>query len=90
MKPWEVEHCTLREVLIWADARLVERWDHTACLQATLYNLFLGVFRAFGSRGRARSFEEFHPLRQTPRRGLRIRAETIEVLRYLFEGLKSS
>ena len=85
IKPWDPwENLTLKEALLYHDAKVLESWDHTALIASNVYNVAVTVANANGSKAKARSMEHFHPYRATTRRGLVINQDNFQLLRQVF------
>lgn len=71
------------------DAVLLERWDHTASIQANIYNLTTVVVNAASGKSKLkpRSPLDFHPYRSSPRKGLRITPENAKSTLWMLGNL---
>lgn len=82
---------TLRQLLIVADERAAEHWDHTAVLTSDLKTLAALVHNAFHKQHKVKppSPQECHPLRGKERTGLRITPQNFTALRGLVGALSA-
>lgn len=66
------------------DARLLEDWDHTASIQASIYNLTTVVMNiASKARVKPKTMFDFHPFRKKKVQGVNINTGNFNKLRSL-------
>lgn len=84
--PDQVWPLTLRELTLIYEAKIVNDWDHTACLSALTHNLTVVVCQLGSggkSKARSRSMLHFHPFRAKKPLGLRITSANISDLKLI-------
>lgn len=79
----------LRELVVMYESRLMAQWDHTSAIVMHLHNLTAMVHNmvAKGRKIKGITFEEAHPYRVKPRKGFKVTAENIDVLREIASGV---
>ena len=79
----DVEVLTLNEVTNAYDAKLLHDWDQTGTIAAVVYNVGV-IVASFGKcRARPRTMQDFNPYRERTRKGMRITADDIGVLKLI-------
>ena len=67
---------TLRELVLMAESRQRDAWDHTSAVLCMLYNA-----NRDPKKTRAATPQEFHPLRRKGRSGIPLKAANIGILK---------
>lgn len=74
---------TLRQLITMEDAWLLDRWDHTAMVVASIHNLTSLVANALskGSKAKPVRFEDVHPFRKAKPTGMRLTVQNFQMLK---------
>ena len=87
---WTWEGCknlTLAEITNAYDGKVLHDWDQASMLTAVVYNVGV-IVASFGkSKAKPRTMKDFHPYRDGKKRGMRITAQDIGVLKMVGDAM---